>query len=357
MRKNVELNNVTYYGVTKIRTVENGEETYWVPEERKSKSKGEEINFQDKSIDIYYEDLSEGKIVISPDGGYNGFSDVVFKVIGDSGGSGDARLQDKTFTSNGTYTADSGYDGLSTVTVSVNVSGGSSTDGMKELIEGTISGSLDISDVTRIHDYTFCNKNLLRSVSFPSCTYIENYAFSNCINLTTISFPACKEIGIGAFENCIALTTVSFPACISIRSNAFTNCSSLTSISLPVCTNIEYQAFIYCSNLVSIFTPACIEISTFAFAHCRNLTIASFPSCSVIHDYAFYKCSRLSGLYLTGSVVVSLAHSGAFSSTPIAGYTTYTDGQYGSIYIPSSLYSQYISTLHWSYFSERFVSI
>lgn len=44
-------------------------------------------------------------------------------------GNGEINLQDKTITENGTYTADSGYDGLGTVTVNVQGSGGGSSSG------------------------------------------------------------------------------------------------------------------------------------------------------------------------------------------------------------------------------------
>jgi hypothetical protein len=39
--------------------------------------------------------------------------------------------------------------------------------------------------------------------------------------------------------------------------------------------------------------------------------------------------------------VPTLRYSNAFSSTPIAGYTTSTGGIYGSIYVPASLYESF----------------
>lgn len=54
--------------------------------------------------------------------------------------------------------------------------------------------------------------------------------------------------------------------------------------------------------------------------------------------------------------VTRLAISNALNSTPIAGYSTIT-GQYGSIYVPSSLYSAYIISTNWTYYSSRFVSV
>jgi hypothetical protein len=60
-------------------------------------------------------------------------------------------------------------------------------------------------------------------------------------------------------------------------------------------------------------------------------------------------------LYLTGSSVCALAHSNAFSSTPIGGYST-SAGTYGSIYVPASLIDAYKTATNWTYFSSRFVA-
>lgn len=49
-------------------------------------------------------------------------------------------------------------------------------------------------------------------------------------------------------------------------------------------------------------------------------------------------------------------NSNAFSSTPIGGYRTYA-GQYGSIYVPTSMLTTYKTASNWSYFSSRFVGI
>ena len=49
----------------------------------------------------------------------NGF----MEAIDDINGATSQKLQDKTITENGTYTADSGYDGLGSVTVEVESSG------------------------------------------------------------------------------------------------------------------------------------------------------------------------------------------------------------------------------------------
>ena len=138
---------------------------------------------------------------------------------------------------------------------------------------------------------------------------IGDYVFQGCSSLTTVSFPACTSIGYYAFQGCSSLTTVSFPARTSIGDYAFQGCSSLTTVSFPACTRIGYSAF--------------------------------------------YQCYRLVSLYITASSVCYLVASSAFKSTPIAGFTSYTGGAYGSIFVPASLVDAYKSAARWSYFADR----
>ena len=135
------------------------------------------------------------------------------------------------------------------------------------------------------------------------------------------------------------------------------NHGTITSFKHSSVTKIGQGAFAYCFSLQTVSFPACTSIGSGAFYACSNLTAVSFPSCTSIRNYAFCRCVKLLSLYFTGSGVISLAHSNAFSSTPIAGYTTSTGGVYGSIYVPSSLLASYKTATNWTYFSNRFVGI
>ena len=44
-------------------------------------------------------------------------------------------------------------------------------------------------------------------------------------------------------------------------------------------------------------------------------------------------------------------------STPISNYTSSTGGVYGSIYVPASLYNDYVTDTNWSAYSARIVSV
>ena len=230
-----------------------------------------------------------------------------------------------------------------------------------------------------IGEKAFMNCDSLKEVYFPSCLKIAISAFFACKNLSKATFPACTSIGNGAFYACSSLTEVSFPACISVGENAFSACSSLKEVSFPVCTsigrnafgqcyslskaffpectNVWNSAFYACSSLTEVSFPACKSVGQYAFNNCHNLGEMSLPVCTIIESNAFAICWRLSKLYLLGSSVCTLTYSGTFYSTPLSNNTTYTDGQYGSIYVPASLYSQYIVAPNWSNYSARFVSV
>ena len=138
-----------------------------------------------------------------------------------------------------------------------------------------------------------------------------NYAFYSCSSLTNINFPSCTIISMYTFARCSALTAVNFPACTSIKSNAFSNCTSLTTASFPICSRIEANAFVYCSALNSI--------------------------------------------YLLNSSRIILSSTDVFIGTPMLN-STYL-GHFGSIYVPSSLLTQYKTATNWSYYSARIVGI
>lgn len=166
------------------------------------------------------------------------------------------------------------------------------------------------------------------SSAFISASIMEENKYKGS-NITSYSG---NEIAImyGAFENCTyTLSSVAFPYCKYIDDYAFKNCRFLSYISFPKC---EY-------------------IGSNTFADCYSLTTANFSECNYIGSSAFYYCRFLSSLYLLGSSVVSLANSNAFNYTPLSAIAT------GKIYVPSSLYNDYIVATNWSTISARMVSM
>ena len=293
---------------------------------------------------------------------------------------------------NGTYDVGS----YASAAVNVEGAGGISID---DIAGGAPTGSI-FGMASRIVENAFYRKSLT-TASFPSCTDIGSYAFANCSSLTTVSFPAVKSIWYYAFASCSSLTTASFPACTSIGADAFCNCSSLTTANFPACTYIGADAFASCSRLTTASFPACTDIGGYAFEYCYSLTTASFPAATSISASAFYNCSslttanfpaatnigsgafsnckfltiasfpavkniyqqafrnciRLTELHLEGvSSVPRLSGTSHFLSTPIGGYSSMA-GQYGSVFVPASLYESFLTATNWSSIASRIVSV
>lgn len=258
---------------------------------------------------------------------------------------------------------------------------------------------ISASNCTSIGSFCFYNTNLSEA-SFPSVINMGWCAFSACLNLSYINFPLLENIPDNAFMGCSRLNNINIPQCLNIGIAAFASCKSLTSISFSLCTSLGNYAFQSCSNLTNVYFPECqtigqscfynninltsiyfpkvTSIGTGAFSSCNNLSQVNFSilsnldACfqycfnlsiislggtfSIIKPYTFSRCYNLLSLYLNTSSLITLSNANAFISTPISNYTTSTNGTYGSIYVPASLYSAYLTATNWSLYSNRIVS-
>lgn len=316
---------------------------------------------------------------VAPDDGYGGLSKVIVEAIPSAYIKPTATKGAATYTpgtsdqiiASGTYltgvqtikgdanlTAENIAEGVSIFGVAGTHSGGSggeSSEIFDSILNGTIA-SYTNNTLSIARDGLFMNCSNLSTVSMPSCTQIKQYAFNNCKKLTSVNFPACTTVGTNAFALCTSITTASFPVCTKVEMSGFAQCSKLTDVNLPVCSSLANYAFARCSALTNIDLPACQQLGTLAFSECYSLATASLPMAVKISNSAFAKCTRLTSLYLMGSSVCQLAHSNAFTSTPIGGYST-SAGAYGKIYVPASLLTSYQTATNWTYYSSRFVGI
>jgi len=64
----------------------------------------------------------------------------------------------------------------------------------------------------------------------------------------------------------------------------------------------------------------------------------------------------LVSLYITSVTRVPTLGAGAFSSTPIGGYSAKA-GRYGSVYVPSSLVNSFKTATNWAAVSSRIVGV
>lgn len=211
--------------------------------------------------------------------------------------------------------------------------------------------------LTNLSENAFGYCSRLKSVSFPELTSIPSHAFRNCGSLTSVYIPNAISIDSYAFFNCsLSLYSVSFSKTTYIGPSAFNQCYSLNGVSFPSASYIGSYAFAYCSSLGSAVFPTVKTIGSGAFGNCTLMSEITFNAVSSIAAYAFSKCWYLLSVYLLGSSVCKLANVNAFISTPISNYSTKA-GRYGSIYVPSSLWSSYISATNWVNYSSRLVSI
>lgn len=251
---------------------------------------------------------------------------------------------------------------------------------LTKYIEGTLSGAIIIPDITYVGEYAFVNKDTaytinpitlvslakcerisghafydcgrLRRIVMPLCSYIGPSALFFCTQLSDISFPKCERIDTGAFGACYSLASISFPMCSYIGAYAFEQCicRSLTSVSFPMCQYIGSGAFRSCHSLISISFPMCSYIGSDAFGACSSLTFVSFSICSFVGSFAFRSCRELMSVYFMAPSVVTIGID-AFYSTPIGGYGSVP----GYIYVPISLYDQYIMSSVWSRYSSHII--
>lgn len=236
--------------------------------------------------------------------------------------------------------------------------GGGGGSEFANLVMRTITSATLPSDVTIVEKYAFYSCASLSKIAGLSVSQIKDYAFCGCKLKTIISFPLCSYIGANAFALCTSLVSAQFPSLTFIGTSAFSGCWNMEQISVPEVSSVYSNAFNACSKLATISLPKATLIQTSAFNGCNHMSIVYLDIYSgTIYSYTFQKCTRLLSLYLMGSSVVKLSAVNAFSSTPISNYTTQTGGVYGSIFVPASLYSAYISSTNWVTYSARFVSV
>ena len=136
-------------------------------------------------------------------------------------------LQNKTFSSAGTYTCDDGYDGLGTITIDLSwvdqaieqAAQGTPDATADQLIDGTATKIT--SDADQVRSYAFYYSPV-QKIILTSATSIGAYAFANS-SLTTL--------------------TISTPSVCTIESTSLPNVSNITAIYVP-------------SNLVNTYKTA-----------------------------------------------------------------------------------------------------
>lgn len=222
---------------------------------------------------------------------------------------------------------------------------------------------VNLPNITELQDDTFWGCYMLSAAMVPNVTTIGKSCFALCTSLHHVQFEELTSIGEDAFFHCTSLHEINFPKLTAVPERAFFMCTGLERAFVPDLTTISGLGFAHCETLTEGDFTKVQAISYGAFTNCYNLSIMELPALQTIADTAFDSCYKLQALVLLGSTVANMgSYPGApFESTPFteSKYLKDEDGfsTYGSIYVPSDLYSQYVAAPGWSYVKDRIVGI
>ena len=229
-------------------------------------------------------------------------------------------LQSKniTITQNGeqTVSADTGYDGLSSVNINTNVGGSDYNAKMKTTY--SVNGMLGYIEEIPLIDTS--SAETLANM-FTSCTGLTTIPLLNTSNVTIMT---------SMFSACTSLTSIPLldTSKVTNMSSMFSDCSSLTSIPLLDTSKVTtmYYMFKNCTSLTSV--PLLDTSSVYdmqkMFASCNNLTDESLNNilamCTNATSYLYTKTLRYMGISATlANRCVNLSNYQAFLD---AGWTT-----------------------------------
>lgn len=300
-------------------------------------------------------------------------TDAVKELISGYGTGGDPVISPLSITENGTYTAASGVDGYSPVTVAVPTdepipvsrSGYTEFDitvsattglsvqcsmvGEKTWGDGT-TDSLTDHTYSDYGDYTIVCKGTTVPAGTSSaggvfgstttntnrfvCTAarigsnvesIGNYALFNSVSLSYVSIPDGVTIGTTAFRNCYSLSRVKLPETLdSLQGNTFYSCYALREIDFSGVTAINSGAVQQCYALQKVRLDSVESIAATAFNNCYGIVEYDFSGCNA---------------------VPTLANVSAF--TGINGICR--------MIVPDALYNAWVSATNWNVYEDYIV--
>ena len=276
------------------------------------------------------------------DSGYDGLSKVTIDV--------QPSLEQTTITENGTFTPSDGYDGFSSVTVDVPtpvfktqektvtengvVTPDDGYDGLSKVTVEVVSTGGGDAQAT-------LNALIDRSITeFSSdlAVGIPEHFFSNCKSLSIVNWVNAASVGTSTFYGCDSLQTLNFPNATSTNTSSFGYCRYIENISIPNTTKIGNTCFSSCQNLPEIICPKVTSIGQGAFGSCYSLTKVIIGTnlttvATLNNSNAFNICYHILGTVNT-----------AFNPT---------GAKDGYIYVPLSLVADYRSATNWATFATQ----
>lgn len=200
----------------------------------------------------------------------------------------------------------------------------------------------------------------ITSINLPN--FIYNYLTTSAIfgggsaNGVQVNAPRMCYAPSSIFSN-MTISSLITDNLIYIGSSAFARCYE--NMNVNGIASLAYYCFaIPGLTKALLLKPSEANQAGSMFRGAINVSKVAFGCVNYIPLDCFYRCSRLKSLYLFQNFVADLFYSSStFSSTPINGYTAYTDGQLGSIFVPARLLSDYQNHSVWSWYSSQFVGL
>ncbi len=288
------------------------------------------------------------------------------------GGGAEPILQSKSVaptTSIQNIIPDSGYDGLSSVSVgavtsgidsnikATNIKSGVSILGVTGTLEEGItpSGTLNITTngTHNVTNYASASVNVPSEDLTSELNTYENYLTTQETTIDDIVLALQNKVaGSGStdIEDGLVMRTLSGDyinnRITTIGTEALRS-TQITGLHCEEVTSVGGEAIRQCNYLTYIYLPKCVTLQGYSVGICPLLERVELNSIENIQAYSFYSCPKLTTLIIrTTTKVCSLANTNAFLSSGIENGT-------GFVYVPDDLVDDYKSATNWSTYANQ----